>query len=242
MSITTSLSICITLLNRSKLPLGAGHVLELFPNCVDALRRSILPDEPVEVVISDWESTDWPLQDWLVQRMGHVQHRVVSPSGAFHRSIGRNVAAHYAQGEVLFFLDADVLISRDVLLRGLQAVQEGSVYYPKCFYFLDPQHSKGFWCAGARGLIFMSRKHFKQIGDWPAPPHYRSHVDEDQAYFKKVRESGIIDKHENVPGLFHQYHPGRSVDTILRKRKFLIEQTSALDIQPGNVSIQPPTK
>src|SRR5690606_11235741 len=64
MKLQPHLSICTTIKNRSRLRVD-GHELRLFPNCVASIIESIPKDLHCELVVTDWESDDWPLEEWL---------------------------------------------------------------------------------------------------------------------------------------------------------------------------------
>ena len=53
------LSICITVKNRSKVETEHGTLL-LFPDCIKSITDSINDNDDIELIIADWESTDWP--------------------------------------------------------------------------------------------------------------------------------------------------------------------------------------
>lgn len=215
------LSICITVANRSSVPLSDGTSLHLLPNCLRSVARATHGRKDVEVVISDFHSNDWPLEDWVTEILSEIPVRIVPVDGPFNRGKGRNIAAQHASGDYLFFLDADMLIDDQLLHKGKQLIKKGYVYFPMCFYFLNKEHSLGFWCNG-KGNVFISRPHFLKAGQWPAPPRYPRPFDEDLLFYKWVRRADINVAFPRHANFFHQYHPGRSVDDIFRKRRNLI--------------------
>ena len=59
------LSICTTVKNRSRVHVE-GRELLLFPNCVETIVRARGGvADGLELVVTDWESDDWPLAEWL---------------------------------------------------------------------------------------------------------------------------------------------------------------------------------
>ncbi len=65
------LSICMTVKNRSRVPVD-GRELMLMPNCVQSIVDSVGSGFECEIVVSDWGSDDWPLQEWLVEAAAPV--------------------------------------------------------------------------------------------------------------------------------------------------------------------------
>ena len=222
------LSICITVHNRSKVQYENDH-LHLFPNCIDSIVSAVSGMPEVEIVISDWSSSDWRLNDWIHERLQGMRYTIVFQSGNFNRGEGRNIAADNSKGEVLFFLDADMLVSESAITNGLEKVKEGMAYFPQCFYFLDKDHTKGFWCTG-KGNCMVTREWYVNAGKWPCPPAYRKEFDEDWKFHELIGKQVPVHS-EKGNGLFHQFHPGRSVDLIMKKQRNLIVNTSDLNKQ-----------
>lgn len=217
------LSICITVKNRSKVPYLNDH-LYLFPRCIDSVVKAVSGMPRVEIIITDWNSSDWKLNDWVHDKLKGLKYTLIFHSGIFSRGEGRNIAADNAKGNALFFLDADMLIQQSVLMNGLSRLEEGKAFFPHCFYFIDKNHSNGFWCTG-KGNCMVTREWYLQAGKWPCPPHYRKEFDEDWKFFQLV-SSKVPAHSENEQGLFHQFHPGRSVDIVMRRQRHLIVRAS----------------
>lgn len=220
------ISVCMTVCNRSKVPHGSEHLF-LFPKCIDSLVAAVSGLDNVEIVITDWNSTDWKLNDWIHDKLRGLKYTIVIERGQFNRGAGRNIAADHAKGDLLFFLDADMLLDKSVIEKGLQSMKEEWAYFPQCFYFLDRNHSQGFWCTG-KGNCFVKREWYEEAGKWPCPPGYLRSTDEDWMFFNKISEQDIPVHSEKHPGLFHQYHPGRSVDIVYKRQQRLIINTKDL--------------
>ena len=225
-----AISVCLSVKKRSRVECE-GRTLELFPRCVDSIVKAAEQLNPSklfikELVVVDWDSSDWPLQEWLWAAAGLIEICYVTTSEPFHRSTGRNLAASEASGACLFFLDSDMLITPGTLNRGFEIMKSGRVFFPKCFYFLDPDHETGFWSEG-KGNCMIMRSVFDRTDGWPCPPEYRLDRNGDQRFFQAVRLMNIPLVVEASRGLFHQYHPGWSVNNIYARRKKLIRSTES---------------
>ena len=75
------LSICVALKNRS-LVMADGRELRLFPNCVRSIVQSLDGTLPTELVVADWDSDDWPLDEWLPEAAAGIPLRVAQIEGA----------------------------------------------------------------------------------------------------------------------------------------------------------------
>src|SRR5215510_8347818 len=101
------LSICTTIKNRSRVTVE-GRELLLFPRCVESIRASVGRELPCELVVADWGSDDWPLDEWLPGAASPIPVRIIQLDGTFSRGRGLNAAARAARGDLYFFADSDV--------------------------------------------------------------------------------------------------------------------------------------
>ena len=221
------LSICITVKNRSRMTLENGKVLYLFPDCIDSVVNSIKTRDDIEIIICDWHSTDLPLDEWIHDKLRGINYKIISTPGEFHRGTGRNVAANNAIGEILFFLDADMLLTKEVLLKAIENGMD-KIYIPHCFYFINEDHSKGFWCSG-KGNLVMPNNIFKKTEGWPCPPKYNLHYDEDQQFYSNLEASKFPIVRIKEKDFYHPYHPGKSVTSIFKpsQKQYIVSSTEA---------------
>jgi glycosyltransferase involved in cell wall biosynthesis len=196
------LSICTTVKNRSFVRVD-GHELRLFPKCVEAIVRARDENMALELVVADWESDDWPLDQWLNAAAGPIPVRLQTLGGTFSRGRGMNTAANAARGNYLLFLDADALLNPYVLRRGTELAQRGTAYFPMFFGFNEPEHQTGRWFDRGYGTCAISKKAFEQTGGWP---EYRSWGDEDIHFWMNVSRLFPVVR-EQAPGFYHQWHP-----------------------------------
>lgn len=195
------LSICVTVKNRSRI-VADGRPLALFPRCVESISRSA-GNIPCELVVTDWKSDDWPLCQWLESAAAPVPCRIVTMEGNFSRGRGRNVAAAAARGSAFFFLDADCLISPELLSRAMEHVAAGRAYFPVVYSYEDPEETCGWWRREGMGTCILSRELFLRSGGWP---EYETWGKEDDDYFARLKAIAEVARDE-APGYFHQWHP-----------------------------------
>ena len=218
------LSICFSVLNRSAVPRPNQPPLNLFPRCLESVAKVLATLETdTEIVIVDWDSSDWPLPQWVPAVLGVLPYRIVPGHGKFHRGAGRNIAAHHARAEWLFFCDADMIVERVALDNGFRFLTQNQAYFAKFFYFLDDRHRQGFWCNG-RGNCFLTRTMLERAGGWPCPPSYPHARHGDQRFYDNVLAAGIPTVVADEPGLLHRFHPGWSAHQILTEKRHLIRE------------------
>lgn len=193
------LSVCVTVKNRSKVESPNG-LLYLFPNMIKSLATSINLSYETELIISDWKSTDWVIRDWIQDYIKHIPINLIT----IHRSefsigYGRNIAGKAATGDILFFVDADMIIEKNVVDYGIQHVNDTTVYYPTVRYTTE---NKNMLHEGG-GNLFITKNLFEQTSGWPV---YHAHGFEDTDFHNIIKNKANIIT-SNVGELVHQWHP-----------------------------------
>jgi glycosyltransferase involved in cell wall biosynthesis len=200
----------MTCKNRSLVKVN-GEELRLLPNCIDSIvkyHESINDD--IEIIISDWESDDWPLKDWVPQKLeGKIPYKIVDVVGeGFRRGRGRNLAFNAAEGDNLFFVDADMLFESDYVFNaGLEALASGMAAFPICFSYTDSSHVDGWWRHQGFGNVMVKREHLLAVGSWWEREVWGQ--EDTQLNAKLARMVPIW--RENAAGFFHQWHPNDHV-------------------------------
>jgi glycosyltransferase involved in cell wall biosynthesis len=194
-------SICITCKNRSKLQ-ADRKTLYLLPHCIDSIIGASRDSQtPLEVVVSDWDSTDWPLEDWLPEK--EISSKIIPiDRDRFSLGYGRNIAAQSAFYNILFFLDADMLLNKSVLEDAVRSVEDGKMFFPICsdMYTNEIRH-------GAFGNVAMSRENYNLLGEWSEKEEWGG---EDLEYFNKCKKKGLKVSRKIYPEFIHQWHPKKT--------------------------------
>lgn len=149
------ISICVSLKNRSRM-LHEGGLLENFPRTVRSFSDLAEVLGPIELVVADFHSDDWPLSQWLVSA-GNLRVKIITVDGDFSRGRGLNVAASHASCDRLFLTDADVIVGVEAIKRGLNCIERGVVRFP-IFRYLDIQNREQEFEDYSYGLTFLTRE------------------------------------------------------------------------------------
>jgi glycosyltransferase involved in cell wall biosynthesis len=214
------LSICVPLKNRSRV-MADGHELRLFPNCVRSIATSLDETISAELVVADWNSDDWPLDEWLQREAGELPVRVIPMEGDFSRGRGRNAAAAAAQGDILLFLDADCLLCAAVVRLGINHLRQDKAFFPVVYCFDGPDHRSGWWEHFGFGNCMVTREIYRKAGGWPI---YQIWGLEDDHFFDRVRAVADVVR-EAAPGFYHQWHP----TDILWKDRYADRDPAAIE-------------
>ncbi len=195
------LSICIPVKNRSKVPVEDGYLF-LLPNNIKAISNYHSPKE-IEVIIVDFNSTDWPLEEWIDDFKGELDVKVIKQEGPFSAGKGRNEAAYHAKHDTLLFLDADCLINAHAIDHGIKEVKKGYVLFPYINY-LDKKGkiTEGANLSNGSGICFISKDDLANTGEWP---EFYSWGGEDDVFFNNMFLPNK--KRYLLKGIKHQWHP-----------------------------------
>jgi len=153
--------------------------------------------------VTDWDSDDWPLIDWLEDMAAPISTTIISAQGSFSRGKGLNMAAEAAKGDKLFFLDADALLCAALIEASVRYAADNKAYFPILYSFDDAEHRTGQWIDAGYGHCAVKRSIFEQIGRWP---EYNKWGGEDDKFFAAMSAAVPIIR-ERVNGFFHQWHP-----------------------------------
>ena len=203
------ISFCITCKNRSKIKYK-NRILELLPKCLASILECCNDlEEKVEVIISDWNSTDYPLNDWVhdVFKGSNIDVKVVEVTDRQHFCLahGRNVAFNESKGDKIFFMDADMVLCKEVILDSIKDIEKGCVVFPTCFFEKGAKENrKNPFGDTSYGNMFISRKKFEEIGYWEGTSYYGS---EDVSYYKICKDKGEKISKKRYSNFRHQWHP-----------------------------------
>ncbi|NNJ26207.1 glycosyltransferase family 2 protein [Alienimonas chondri] len=203
------LSILVSLKNRSRI-LDDGEELTLFPNCMRSIAEAAAALEatdgigPIELIVADFHSNDWPACKWLPAAAGELAWKLVRIEGPFSKGRGLNRAARYASNERLLLCDADLLLTPEILRRAIEIVDGGGAWSP-IFQYLTRQGEPSSWEDLGFGPMAVSRSRFDEVGGLP---EFESWGGEDNIFYERLEQVVTI-RRERMPGLRHQWHPDR---------------------------------
>ena len=189
--------------------------MSLFPICLRSLNRSLSQlGINAEVIITDFHSDDWPLREWVPGVFeenlcggkwggaGVVEHTIIDVDGDFNRGKGRNIAARAATGRVLFFLDADMIVSPDTIAATGRAAP-GSAVFPLVREYRDQGHTDLSEVRYGTGNCFVSREDYFKTRGWL---EWEKWGFEDWGFMVTVSNHATIFR-PSIPTFIHQWHP-----------------------------------
>jgi len=199
----SQLSICIPSKNRSRVEVE-GRILNLLPKCIASLRAAWREGDDWQIVVADFQSDDWPLNDWIDDAAAPIPVKVMAIEGPFSAGKGLNVAATHATHENLLFLGADMLVDRATMVAGLRHLRNSVIYVPMPMVAMDPEHKDLQFGTLAVGTMFITHTLFGRVGDFP---EFRSHGLCDTVWVERGEALNMLRRLECQPGLIHQWHP-----------------------------------
>jgi glycosyltransferase involved in cell wall biosynthesis len=198
------ISVCVALKNRSRIP-SEAEILELFPNCVRALARIHEVVGPIELVVADFHSDDWPLAEWLEKEAGAMKVHRLEMDGPFSRGRGMNAAVEAAQSSHILIYDADMVMYETAFITALSILadgEEGTAFFP-IIQNLDPSGKADDWYEASFGMVFLPKKTFVAA---EGIPEFQNWGGEDEILYEKVAQISRVERFK-LAGLNHQWHP-----------------------------------
>ena len=187
--------------------------MNLFPKVVESIAKST-PDE-VELVVTDWMSTDWPIREWIYEKAdGKFAITIVDVEEEwFSRGYGLNLAAENAKSEILFFTDTDIIMTEEVLKDAIAQCTAGKAFYPICRHDVDHSDHDG-WIDCGYGICAVTRKMW-EAGKWK---EWSSWGGEDDAFYYGIRDKFEVFR-RRYDGFLHMDHP-KPMDVYKRQDKY----------------------
>jgi glycosyltransferase involved in cell wall biosynthesis len=148
---------------------------------------------------------------------------------------GRNIAVSHSKGDIILFLDADMMIKDPNAFRQAYevAINNGNCYPPIMYQNTPNQEHWELHTGG--GNLFISRELFYQTSQWP---EYWEHGFEDVEFHKEL--SSISKIYTSDIPFFHQWHPQQGkwknrfqiIDPTVQsiKQKYKNEQIDEFDL------------
>lgn len=178
-----NISICIPVKNRA----------ENLIRCIESIQKL---QGDIEIVIGDNESTD-------IQSLPDKPHPVIVETWQGDWSIGRakNVAAERATGDILFFLDADLIMVQEVIDKIEKLVPAGWVYAP-IMWSQNEDRQTGDWITSSYGQVAVTKEQW-QNNKWL---EFKSYGVEDNLFVGPYTEKQILLR-DMPAGFVHLWHP-----------------------------------
>lgn len=179
-------SICIPVKNRA----------ENLLRCLETIQKL---NGNIEVVISDNESTDIDFNNISFTS----PHPVIVETWQGDWSIGRgkNIAAARSTGDILFFLDADLVMVQEVIDKIVKLVPAGWVYAP-IMWSQNEDRQTGDWITSSYGQVAVTKEQWENH-KWQ---EFKSYGVEDNLFVGPYTEKQILLR-DMPAGFVHLWHP-----------------------------------
>lgn len=186
------------------------HPSELFLDFVTSIRTSIqgekLQNYEYELVVVDWNSTDFDIASYLKTELTNTQlnyqyHNHLE--AGFSRGKGLNIAATLATGDIIFFIDTDMIfMGETILTESIEAAKNDYLVWPVCYKASDftRLYLTAEWAG--YGNCMMTKTNFLKYGPWEEIKRWGG---EDTHFYQKVFKHAKIFR-KLYPSLIHQWH------------------------------------
>lgn len=177
------------------------YTLHLLPNCLQTVHDSQIEGVNFEVLISDFSSQDTKYEDWIDTTLKSIPYKIIEMGGVFNKGKGLNSAANASTGDILFFLDTDMLISKKLIKQCLNILSKNKAFFPICKSYKDPYHNNSWIRDSGYGNLIIWKDVFSSYGPWLEREVYGW---EDDEMWYRLRE---IAHREIGKDFYHQWHP-----------------------------------
>ncbi|WP_146393126.1 glycosyltransferase family protein [Allorhodopirellula solitaria] len=155
-------------------------------------------------MIADFTSDDWPLSQWIADAADGLKLNHFCLEECFSRGHGLNVAAARASSDRLLLLDADMLVTPQLIRTGIESIDQNSAYFPIFRYLSISGALLGLEDASF-GNVFLSKQLFNASG---GIPEFQSWGGEDDIFHEQISRIANVRREEGC-GFYHQWHPER---------------------------------
>jgi len=140
-----------------------------FCACVSSLLKIEFPKNKLQVILVDDGSTDSTSQ-WLFKQKLPPYFEIITHAENKGRVAARNSGIKNAKGDVVIFLDADMVVKQDFVTQHIKAISKPGVVAVSGLLIANPDHNR----TGLQYYLFKYRKRgAKQFGEnKPIPFNY----------------------------------------------------------------------
>jgi glycosyltransferase involved in cell wall biosynthesis len=203
--LVTNISICVALKNRTVFE-HKGKTYYPFKNFVKSLTRINRHRFNLELVVADFNSTDIVLESWIYDEIKHVELKIIKVNSEyFSRGKGLNIAVDNSKYGILFLVDADMILSDQVLQRGMIHLKRNKTFFPIALKHIDEKMKVTRWFQTGTGNVMIMKKLYNNMGRFP---EYNTWGKEDKKLFDtmvQIHNKPVV--REKCKGFFHQWHP-----------------------------------
>jgi FkbM family methyltransferase len=179
------ISVCIPVKNRA----------DNLKRCVESLDAAGVD----EIVVADFRSDDTDFK-WFNHSTQKAIHKLVTVEDEyFSVGAGKNAAAAAASGDVLFFLDADLTVTKEVINFITDAVADGDVVAP-IMQMQNEDGSLGDWAVHSFGQVALLKKDFDSGEKWQP---WTSYGGEDNLFIAQYQHRLLRPR---MAGFIHHWH------------------------------------
>lgn len=181
-----------------KYPPISSIKLTPFENSLNSIKESFNDIDDYEIIIIDFNSDD---TDYLWLEEMNFNYKLIKINEHFNRGRGLNLGASYSTGENIFFIDVDMLISKELINQSNEILKTNKAFFPICFSYKSPDHVDGWWRDTGYGMVIVNKEYWENndIKWWEKD----SWGLEDSELFEKLKS---VSKRDRGVNFYHQWH------------------------------------
>ena len=203
--LNVGISVCVTIKNRTFFEYE-GKKYWPFKNFIKSLVRLNRHRYTVELIITDFNSTDIPLESWIYDEIKFIDLKIIKMGDTcFSRGRGLNRAVKEAKYDYLFVTDADMLLCEKVVQRGIFHLKRNRMYFPIALKHVNSDLKVTRWFQTGTGNMMVTKVMFNKVGGYP---EYTTWGKEDKKFYDKaIHINKYQISRERIKEFYHQFHP-----------------------------------
>ena len=176
------------------------------------------------LVVLFWEEKNKKETRNLISIIAEIRNRfpefriqLVTEKGEFNRGVALNIgASFFKENELLFFVDVDCFVDKNIIdrIRG-NTIEGKQAYFPVMFSLYDPHFVRqepnftysdgsGYWRFHSYGQVSIYKSDFSRAGGYDTS--IRGWGKEDIEFFQRVLDKRLTTFRAPDPGLVHIFH------------------------------------
>jgi len=172
--------------------------MNLFEKSINSIINSFDNQDDFEIIITDFKSDDTDF-NFIKNKIKNYDILTIDEP-YFNRGKGLNLSRTKTNGDYIFFIDVDMLISKELIKQTNIVLEKYDAFFPICYSYLNPNKKNGYWRTLGYGNCII-KKHIGNV-KWVENESWGK---EDINYYSRLQKKYNVYR-ENGNKFYHLWH------------------------------------